>query len=126
MSSIFLHVHNVRSTCKIASLLARASRPGDVFCLHGCVSKYFVATNAIRGIIHAFLHSIRCQSRLSCFRPVGVGKSEFIRQFIRTRMLQPTLLVPSPTFALKQTYAIPDSALRCGLLLHKAINIAPA
>lgn len=66
----------------------------------------------------SFVHSpICCHSRrlllVRCFRPVGVGKSEFIRHFIRTRMLQPTLLVPSPTFALKQSYSIPDSDLRC-------------
>ena len=38
MNSLFFHLHNVRSTCKVASLLSRASRRGDVICLHGCVS----------------------------------------------------------------------------------------
>lgn len=39
---------------------------------------------------------------------LGAGKSSFARAFIRTRLGQPALEVPSPTFTLVQTYEAPD------------------
>lgn len=38
--------------------------------------------------------------------PMGAGKSVFAREFIRHRAQEPTLHVPSPTFALVQSYAL--------------------
>lgn len=43
--------------------------------------------------------------------PLGAGKSSFARAFIRARLRQPMLEVPSPTFTLVQTYEAPDGAI---------------
>ena len=40
--------------------------------------------------------------------PLGAGKSSFARAFIRARLGDARLTVPSPTFTLVQTYDAPD------------------
>ncbi len=42
---------------------------------------------------------------------LGSGKSTFARAFIRSRLQQPTLEVPSPTFTLVQDYASAETGI---------------
>lgn len=43
--------------------------------------------------------------------PLGAGKTSFARSFIRAKLGQPTLEVPSPTFTLVQTYQRAEASL---------------
>jgi len=97
-----LFLPDLRSSLRISTLLASRLTPGDTLCFFGSVplsrhDQFNPSSNPL--IMFAWLE---------IFRPVGVGKSEMIRKLIRTRLKQPRLLVPSPTFSLKHTYDDPN------------------